>query len=235
MRKFWKWIATTLIIPAALCFAADALFDGFDGTEGNHVDGWYDATNPGPSYASADFIYSNQASRADIITLPDSQGYGEVYKEFITVDTTVYKYLQVKIDSVTNTATTWEIGLNTFQGDTWLGNMNHIPCAAATTLTGFFSFDISNMMGGGEPHHFVISFTVSGIWDEINELWYGYDGDTVRVDYIRLSDTDGEQATPTPVANATVTATPTATPTPYPPRTKQHKKPVRGNGRQWFF
>lgn len=194
---------------AVICFAADALFDGFDGTEGQHVVGWYDNENPGQSYASGvDFLYSSQSSCADMVTLTDTQGYGEVYMDFITADTSVYKYLQVKIESVTNTSTAWEIGVNTFSPDTWLGNMSHVPCAEATTATGFFEFDISALMPAGEPHHFVINFTVTGVLD--GEDYYGYDGDTVRVDYIRLTDTSGEQPTP----EITPTPPPMATPTP---------------------
>ena len=173
---------------AVICFAADALFDGFDGTEGQHVVGWYDNENPGQSYASGvDLLYSSQSSCAD---------------------TSVYKYLQVKIESVTNTSTAWEIGVNTFSPDTWLGTMSHVPCAEATTATGFFEFDISALMPAGEPHHFVINFTVTGVLD--GEDYYGYDGGTGRVGYIRLTVTSGEQPTP----EITPTPPPMATPTP---------------------
>ena len=217
----WAWIPVLLGI-AALCFAADSFFDGFDGTVGQHVSGWYDNANPGQSPAGGgDFLYAAN-SEGDVVTVSGSNGYGEVYKDFILVDTSVYKYLQVKVDAISNTLTTWQLGVNTMDPDTWLGNVSHVPCADPNTSTGFYSFDISGLMPGPQPHHFLVQLTVSGLlidtgttdeWGGPIYDYWGVDGSTVSFDYVRLSDSAGPQATPTP-SGGTPVPTATATPTP---------------------
>lgn len=180
-----------LWLSPIVCLGVDAKVWEFLGIPGNHTYDWYDYTYPGPSFASADFVYGNY-SQANVIAAPGSFGYGDVYSDFVTIDTAAYPYLKIKVDAVLNTSTTWAIGICTFQPDNWLGDMNFAPMSAPNTATGYYCWDYNSAFVTPGVHHFSVSIYITGVAVD-EDHYYGYDGNYITVDYVCISDNQLER------------------------------------------
>lgn len=191
-----------LLLLFKAAYPADYFLDEFMGIQGTYVGApWLDQDHTGESSAwGAQFLFGTY-SHGDVVTTEGSQGYGEVYRDLITVDTSVYQYLNVKVDAVTNTATTWQVGIGSTSDGTWHGYSGYSPWVAGTTVTGYFSYPMISAYPSPGVHTFSVVITVSGIQIDTGEVdgrgdpiydWYGYDGDTVSFDYIILSTSPDE-------------------------------------------
>lgn len=215
MKKLLTFFFGNLILAGVFlqaAYPADYFLDEFMGIQGNYVGApWLDQDHPGESSAGgANFLFGTY-SHGDVVTTEGSQGYCEVYRDLITVDTSVYQYLNVKVDSVTNTATTWQVGIGMTSNGTWQGYTGYNPWVDGTTVTGYFSYPMNSAYPTPGVHTFSVVITVRGVSIDTGELdgngdpiydYYGYDGDTASFDYIILS-TSPDEPTPAPPSEGT--------------------------------